>query len=83
MDQTMEFTAADRRLAIERLCAYLVASVDAAIASDAPFYHLTLDRVFPDDIYATMLVHMPSATDYRPMHGRAKGLDLAEVRILE
>ncbi len=47
MDQAIEFTAADRRLAIERLCAYLVASVDAAIASDAPFYHLTLDRVFP------------------------------------
>jgi hypothetical protein len=38
MDQTSEVTAADRRLAIERLCAYLVASVDAAIASDAPFY---------------------------------------------
>jgi len=78
MDQTIEFMAADRRLATERLCAYLVASVDAAIASDAPFYHLALDRVFPDDVYATMLAHMPSATDYRPMHGRAKGLDRAD-----
>jgi len=78
MDQTIEFMAADRRLATERLCAYLGASVDAAIASDVPFYHLALDRVFPDDVYATMLAHMPSATDYRPMHGRAKGLDLAD-----
>ena len=61
MDQTIEFVAGDRRLATQQLCAYLVASVDAAIASDAPFYHLMLDRVFPDDVYAAMLAHMPSA----------------------
>ena len=47
MDQTIEFTAADRRLAIERLCAYLVASVDAAIASDAPFYISRWTAYFP------------------------------------
>jgi hypothetical protein len=40
--------------------------------SDAPFYHLEFDRIFPDDVYAAMLRAMPVATDYRPMHGRAK-----------
>ena len=44
----------------------------------APFYHLVFDRVFPDDVYATMLRAMPEASDYRPMHGRAKGHDLED-----
>ncbi len=78
MDETTEFPTGDHRLATERLCASIAASVDAAMTSEVPFYHLLLDRIFPDDIYTTMLAHMPSATDYRPMHGRAKGLDLAD-----
>ncbi len=78
MDQTIELTAGSRRLAIERLRDFVVTSVDAAAASEAPFYHLVLDRVFPDDIYAAMLAHMPAAADYRPMHGRSKGHDLAD-----
>jgi len=52
--------------------------VDAARASEAPFYHLVLDRVFPDDVYAAMLRAMPVAPDYRPMSGRSKGHDLAD-----
>ena len=40
--------------------------------------HLVLDRVFPDDVYAAMLANMPETSDYRPMHGRSKGHDLAD-----
>ncbi len=68
MDQSLELKAGNRRLAIERLRDFVVAAVDKAVASDAPFYHLVLDRVFPDDVYAAMLAHMPAAADYRPMH---------------
>src|SRR5208283_47775 len=51
---------------------------DAAPIYDAPFIHLVLDRVFPDDVYAAMLANMPEASEYRPMHGRSKGHDLAD-----
>jgi hypothetical protein len=78
MDQSVELNAGNRRLAAERLRDFIVTSVDAATASDTPFYHLVLDRVFPDDIYAAMLANMPDATDYRPMHGRSKGHDLTD-----
>ncbi len=60
------------------LSEFVAASVDAARASDAPFYHLVFDRVFPDDVYDAMLRAMPIASDYRPMHGRAKGHDLTD-----
>jgi hypothetical protein len=66
------------RSALERLRDFLVASVDAARCSDAPFHHLVLDRVFPDEVYAAMLTHMPDASDYRPMHGRSKENDLPD-----
>lgn len=39
---------------------------------------MSATRVFPDDIYGAMLANMPEASDYRPMHGRSKGLDLAD-----
>src|SRR5215475_12295381 len=78
MEQTLELRSGDRRLAVERLCNFIVTSVDAATASDAPFLHLVLERVFPGDVYAAMLANMPQAADYRPMHGRAKGHDLAD-----
>jgi hypothetical protein len=78
MDQTPQLKAGNRRFAIERLRDFIVTSVDAALASDAPFYHLVLDRVFPDDVYAAMLANMPEASDYRPMHGRSKGHDLTD-----
>jgi hypothetical protein len=78
MDQSLELKAGDRRLAIERLRDFVVASVEAAPVFEAPFYHLVLDRIFPDDVYAAMLANMPAAADYRPMHGRSKGHDLAD-----
>ena len=78
MDQTTDLREGNLRLATERLSDFIVASVDAAAASDVPFYHLVLDRVFPDDIYAAMLAQLPAASEYRPMHGRSKGHDLAD-----
>jgi hypothetical protein len=78
MDQTLGLRAGNRKLAVERLCDCVVGAVNGAAPSDAPFTHLVLDRVFPDDVYAAMLSNMPEAADYRPMHGRAKGHDLAD-----
>ena len=78
MEQTLELRSGNRRLAVERLCDFIVTSVDAATSYDAPFTHLVFDRVFPDDVYASMLANMPEAADYRPMHGRSKGHDLAD-----
>jgi hypothetical protein len=78
MDQTIGLRASSRGLEIERLRDFVVKSVEAAPAFEAPFYHLVLDRVFPDDIYAAMLTNMPEASDYRPMHGRSRRLDLAD-----
>ena len=78
MDQTAQLRPSDRKRAVERLRDFVVTSVDAAPSYDAPFTHLVLDRVFPDDIYAAMLANMPEAADYRPMHGRSKGHDLAD-----
>src|SRR6266542_850442 len=42
----------------------------SARAVEAPFYHLQLERVFPDDVYASMLAAMPQASDYRPLYGQ-------------
>jgi len=78
MDQSLDMTSGNRARAVERVRDRVVAAVDAAPASDAPFLHLTLDSVFPEDVYAKMLQHMPEAADYRPMHGRSKGHDLAD-----
>ena len=55
MDQSVDLNAGNRRLAAERLRDFIVTSVDAATAPDTPFYHLVLERVFPDDVYAAML----------------------------
>jgi hypothetical protein len=78
MDQSLELKPHSRQQAIKRLSDHVAASVDAAPNFDAPFYHLVLDRVFPDDVYAAMRTNMPEAADYRPMHGRSKGHDLAD-----
>ncbi|MFZ3359200.1 MAG: hypothetical protein WCA56_02435 [Xanthobacteraceae bacterium] len=78
MDQTLDLKPGNRRLAVESLSGFIAASIDAAVSSDAPFTHLVFERVFPSDIYATMLANMPEATDYRPMHGRSKGHDLTD-----
>jgi hypothetical protein len=76
MDQTAALPNRVQRQAIDRLSDFLVQSVDTARAVDKPFFHLQLDQVFPDDVYAQMLTLMPEASDYRPMHGRSKGHDL-------
>src|SRR6476659_2888572 len=78
MDQSVELTAGGRKLAAERLREFVVGAIEAAPAYETPFYHLVLDHVFPDDVYAAMLANMPEAADYRPMHGRSKGHDLAD-----
>ncbi len=78
MEQTLDLRSGDRRLAVERLCDFIVASVEAASSSDSPFTHLVFDRVFPEDVYASILANMPEVTDYRPMHGRSKGHDLSD-----
>ena len=73
-----DFRRKDRGRAVERLSDLVAASIDGARAVDAPFYHLQFDRVFPDEVYTAMLTAMPVASDYRPMSGRSKGLDLAD-----
>ena len=70
MDQGIELRGADRARAVERLCDFVVRSIDAARAVEGPFYHLQLERVFPDDVYASMLAAMPQASDYRPLYGQ-------------
>jgi hypothetical protein len=60
------------------LAQFIAASVDAARTGEAPFYHLVLDGVFPNEVYAAMREAMPAAADYRPMHGRSKENDLPD-----
>src|SRR6266496_6275894 len=57
---------------VNNLTAFVVDSVQAAHADEAPFYHLRFDRVFPDDFYVEMLQAMPVAEDYRAMSGKSK-----------
>ena len=78
MDQTPQLKPGNRKFAIERLCDFIARSIDAAPSFETPFYHLVLDRVFPDDTYAAILANLPEAIDYRPMHGRSKGHDLTD-----
>jgi hypothetical protein len=78
MDQSLGLKSGTHRLAVERVRDFVVAAVETAHAFETPYYHLVLERVFPDDVYAAMLANMPVAADYRPMHGRSKGQDLAD-----
>ena len=57
LDRAQE-TSASRGVAgqgTRSLGEFVAASVDAARVGEAPFYHLVLDRVFPDGDYAAML----------------------------
>src|SRR5689334_7327227 len=72
MDQSIGLHGMERRRAVERLSQYIAAAVDNARTSEAPFYHLEFDRVFPDDVYAAMLGALPVTADYRGMSGRRK-----------
>ncbi len=78
MDQTTIPAVNDRRRAVEQLAYFIARSVDEARAVEKPFFHLEFDRVFPDGVYAQMLALMPESSDYRPMHGRSRGHDLAD-----
>src|ERR1700704_7116243 len=78
MDQSLFLGQADRKRASERLSQFIASSVNAGRASEAPFYHLVFERIFPDDVYNAMLTAMPVAADYRPMSGRSKAHDLQD-----
>jgi hypothetical protein len=78
MDQSIGLHGMERARAVESLCQFVAASVDAAQAGVAPFPHLVLRHVFPDDVYNAMMTAMPVGSDYRPMSGRAKGNDAAD-----
>ncbi len=70
MDQTVAISSIDREQTLNRLRNSIVKSVDSARAIEAPFYHLVINGIFPEDFYARMLAAMPVAEDYRPLHGR-------------
>lgn len=57
------------RASVQRITDHVAAAVEAAPRSDNPFLHLTLSKVFPDDVYAAMLDAMPSTRDYRDLPG--------------
>ena len=73
MDASLDLISGNRLRGAARVSGCVVAAVDRAPAAETPFLHLTLDLVFPNDIYAAMLANMPEGADYRPMHGRSKG----------
>ena len=75
MHRVLEISTFDHRQAAREVSAFVAASVEAAQASDSPFLHLVLSRVFPDDIYERMMVAMPDYGDYRAMHGRSRHKD--------
>jgi hypothetical protein len=60
---------------------YISASVENARFVDQPFFHLEFDRVFPADVYDTMMAKMPEASDYRPMSGRVKSTSETPTRV--
>jgi hypothetical protein len=78
MDQSIGLARHERQRAVERLSAFIAESIGNAREVEKPFFHLEFDRVFPDDVYADILRLMPVTRDYRPMHGRSKGLDLED-----
>jgi hypothetical protein len=77
VEQAATFSSGERARKVERLVDDLTPSIEAARVVEDPFFHLEFDRVFPDDLYAEILALKPNTSDYRPMHGRSKGLDLA------
>jgi hypothetical protein len=76
MERPVRLTRNERKRAIARVAEYVARSVENARAVETPFFHLEFDHVFPEDVYADILQLMPITRDYRPMHGRSKGLDL-------
>lgn len=81
MDLAIPVGASERADATRELADFIVTAIDRAETGDAPFHHLKLDRIFPNTVYAQMLKAMPSASDYRPMHGRSKAVDGNHTRV--
>jgi len=70
--QSTVFNGRDPSRTVEDLSLFIASSVREARAGEIPFEHIVFDRVFPEDLYASMLEAMPVADDYRPLSGRAK-----------
>ena len=64
-----------------RLAEFVATSIDACRVVQEPFFHLEFERVFPADIYESMLASMPEASEYRPMSGRVKSRDATPTRV--
>lgn len=60
---------------VRSLTDHLVATIDGAIAFEAPFHHIRFGNVFPADFYRSMREALPAAGDYRPMSGRSREVD--------
>jgi hypothetical protein len=71
MDQATLPTA-DRRTIPQDLTTFVVASIDVAAVGSKPFFHLELNDIFPEHVYAALLESMPELKYYRSMHGRSK-----------
>src|SRR5438270_9015365 len=78
MDQTTFPNLSDRAASTRALIDYIVGSIDQAKTAAKPFFHLEFEHFFPESIYSVMLQAMPSAADYRPMHGRSRRNDLED-----
>ena len=65
MDQAVLLRGFDRANMTQSVTEFVAASVERARVVDAPFYHLELDNIFPDDAYAAMLRAMPEAARVR------------------
>jgi hypothetical protein len=78
MDQSVAFNTTERKAAVKAVTEHVVQAVMAAKTDAFPFHHLELRDVFPDHVYEAMMVGMPEASDYRPMHGRSRERDLAD-----
>src|SRR5258707_719221 len=72
MEIETERTAMSGREDVNGLIESVASAIGAARAVERPFFHLEIDRGFPDGIYAEMLKAMPNTSDYRPMSRRRK-----------
>lgn len=61
-----------KKAELDRVIEHVAKAIEHSPDFREPFYHLQLSKVFPDDIYASMLQAMPVSEDYRPMSGRTK-----------
>ncbi len=66
------------RIDFKELAGFVAKSIDNARVVETPFYHLEFDQVFPPELYPAMLAALPVSADYRPMHGRSRGNDMAD-----